>query len=410
MSLRHTPTLSAALVAAFLFALLPAAAGSQPDEKQEPGAPTQPGAAPKVPQSSAPERVDEYLKGVATEHKQPGIVAAVFNHSRLLAIGVAGVRQLGKPEQLELDDHMHIGSCTKAVTATMLATLVEEGVLWWDMPMEKAFADLAPDMNESFRTATIAQFLQHSAGLPAFTSGAAPEFALVKDLTGTPREQRLEFARRLLTREPDYAPGSKAVYSNADYSVAAAAAEAVTGHAWEDLVTTRVFLPIEMNDSGFSWPATAQTPDQPMGHIGGPGGLSPLPLDHPYRLLPALAPAGDVHCSISDFARFAQFHLAGIVGRLQPAPGQERPPVSHAQFMKMHLATGQFAMGWLSARRGDSQLTWHNGSAGTFFALMTLDPDNDIGVVVITNAGTGGKACEEATQSLMDRFSKKAQP
>ncbi len=408
MSLRHIPILPAALAAAFLLA--PIAAPTRAQSEPAPGN-TAPATAPRAPKPApAIENLDEYLAGIAAEYQQPGVAAAVFNHGRILAIGVAGVRQLGKPEKLELDDRMHIGSCTKAVTATMIATLVEEGVMWWDMPMEKAFPDLAPDMNEAFRTATLAQFLEHSAGLPAFTSGSAPEFEMLKGLEGSPREQRLEFTRKLLSQAPQYPPGTRSEYSNADYAVAAAAAESVTGVAWEDLVTARVFLPIGMDQSGFGWPATPETPNQPFGHIAGAQGLAPLPLDHPYKLLPSLAPAGDVHCSIGDFARFAQFHLAGILGLLPPEPGADRPRIAQQQFVKMHLSTGQFAMGWLSARRGDSQLTWHNGSAGTFFSLMTLDPDHDIGVVVITNAGTGAKACETATRALMDRFTPNAAP
>lgn len=405
MNPRPNQFLTAAFIAAFLLA--PSVIGAEPPARG--GAPAAPASKPAGnPGAPALERLDENLAGAVGKYSQPGIVAAVFNHERLLAIGVAGVRQIGKPEALQLDDRMHIGSCTKAVTATMIATLVDENVMWWDMPMEKAFPDMAQEMNEAFRQATIQQFLQHQAGLPAFTSGRAPEFALLEGLEGTPQEQRREFARRLLTRAPEYAPGSKSVYSNADFSVAAAAAESLTGQAWEDLLVERVFLPAGMDNAGFGWPATEATPDQPFGHMAGPQGLSPLPLDHPYKLNPCLAPAGDVSCSIEDFAHFAQFHLAGILGLLPPAPEGARAPITQQQFIKMHLSTTQFAMGWLSARRGDSQLTWHNGSAGTFFSLMTLDPDHDLGVVVITNAGNGAKACEEITRELMDRFTPKA--
>lgn len=404
MSLRTKPILQAALAAAFLLSAPTSQARAQSDAPPKDVAPAAPQAPADDKAKPAIENLDEYLAGVAAEYQQPGIAAAVFNHSRILAIGVAGVRQLGQPDELLITDHLHIGSCTKAITSTMIATLVEEGVIWWDMPMEKALPDMAPEMNEAFRTATLAQFLEHSAGLPAFTSGNAPEFELLKGIEGSPREQRKEFTRRLLSRAPDYAPGSASVYSNADYAVAAAVAESISGVAWEDLITQRVFLPLAMDDSGFGWPATPDNPNQPFGHIAGPQGISPLPLDHPYRLSPTLAPAGDVNCSIEDFATFAQFHLAGILGLLPQEPGEEKARISQQQFIKMHLSTGQFAMGWLSARRGDSQLTWHNGSAGTFFSLMTLDPDDDIGVVVITNAGTGGKACENATRTLMDRF------
>jgi len=360
-----------------------------------------------------PERLDERLAGWVTEYAQPGIAAAVFDDGGMLAVGVAGVREMGKESRLEESDRLHVGSCTKAMTATMVATLVEEGVLWWEMPLEKAFAKMAGEMLEAWRSVTLEQALHHRAGLPAFTAGDAPEFALAKDLEGTPREQRREFVRRLLTRAPEYAAGEKFVYSNADYALVASAAEEATGMGWEALMNERVFGPVEMTEAGFGWPATVERPWAPLGHIQGAGGLSALAIGHPYRLPACLAPSGDVHCSITDFARFAQFHLAGVRGTLAPRPGHARPLISQRNFMAMHMPAAplrEYAMGWVPARSGENMLSWHNGSAGTFFALMTLDPDNNRGVVVVTNAGTGEKACTEITRALLERYKPGAVP
>lgn len=355
-----------------------------------------------------PASITEELQEQREKHKQPAMAAAVFTSDDILAVGAVGERILDRGESVTVDDLFHLGSCTKAITSTMIATLVEEGVLWWDMPLERALPEIAEKMHDEYRGATLAQLLQHRAGVPPFTAGNAPEFQLIRDLKGPGMEQRRILVERLLTRKPDNPPGLRFVYSNADYAIAAAIAERATGQTWEELLAERIFGPLELTSAGFGWPATPDRPDQPLGHMPAGQGVSPLPPEHPYRLQACLAPAGDVHASVTDFARFAQFHLAGIRGATIPALGRDHPLVSHRQFMKLHLPEGEYAMGWAPGRHGDAQLTWHNGSAGTFFALMTLDPDHNIGVVVVTNAGTGAKACDELTRALMARFTGKS--
>lgn len=342
-----------------------------------------------------------------TEHAQPGIAAAVFRDSGIVAVAATGVRAMESDARITTRDRMHVGSCTKSMTAVIVGMLVEEGLLRWDMTLGEALPALAASMNESYRAVPLELMLHHRAGLPAFTAGAAPEFELTKDLKGSPAEQRLEFARRLLSRPPADAPGSHFVYSNADYAVAAVITEQATGKSWEDLLQQRLFEPLNMNDSGFGWPATPERPDQPLGHAAAADGLRPLPVDHAYHLPACLAPSGDVHCSIEDFARYGVFHLRGLHA-LDPLDGG-RPLLSPRTFAKLHQPFGEYAMGWVAAKRGDAQLTWHNGSAGTFFALITLDPDRNCGVVVIANAGTGSKACEAVTKTLLDRFAPRTQ-
>jgi len=348
-----------------------------------------PGAAPEEPDSLA------LIRLVRERHGQPAMAGAAFSSDRLIDASAVGVTRGDdqNAREVTVDDPFHIGSCTKAVTALMIATLVQDGVLWWDMTLEQALPELAGEMHEDFKPVTLTELLRHRAGIAPYTDGATPEFQRVRSLTGTPMEQRAALARLILTQPPAERPNTRFIYSNAGYGIAAAIAEHATGKPWEALVRERVFGPIGMDTAGFGWPATPERPDGVMGHILTGGVLTPLPVNHPYRLPDALAPAGNVHCSIRDFAAFAQANLAGIRG--------DQRILSHQNWMTLHQPHGEYAMGWVAARRGDGQIAWHNGSAGTFFALMTLDPDLDAGVVVLSNAGNGEAACKELSQRLL---------
>lgn len=358
------------------------------------------GEAPTAPAGTAADAADvpSMLRLVRERHSQPAMGAAFFSSKEITDIGVVGVVRGDTDQAREVtqNDAFHIGSCTKAVTALMIATLVEEGVLWWDMTLEQALPELAPDMHLDYRPVTLTQLLRHRASIASYTDGAKPEFKAVRDLQGTPVEQRAALARLVLTAPPAERPNTRFDYSNAGYGIAAAIAERATGKAWEDLVRERVFAPLGMDSAGFGWPATPENPDAVMGHVATGAVLMPLPVNHPYRLPEALAPAGNVHCSVRDLALFAQANLAGIRG--------SQPLISHKNWLMLHQPQGEYAMGWVASRRGDGQISWHNGSAGTFFALMTLDPDLDAGAVALSNAGNGERACQELSKRILARF------
>lgn len=109
-------------------------------------------------------------------------------------------------------------------------------------------------------------------------------------------------------------PRGTLLYSNAGYIVAGAMLETVTGVPWETLIQQEVFAPLGMNATGLGAPGSPVTPDQPWGHERQADkwvAIEPGPLaDNPA----ALGPAGTVHSTLGDFARYPSAHLAGARG------------------------------------------------------------------------------------------------
>src|SRR5687767_13562872 len=62
----------------------------------------------------------------------PAVAALVQINGKIEARTVAGVREAGNTIPASLDDRWHLGSDTKAMTATMIARLAERGVLGFD--------------------------------------------------------------------------------------------------------------------------------------------------------------------------------------------------------------------------------------------------------------------------------------
>jgi CubicO group peptidase (beta-lactamase class C family) len=323
--------------------------------------------------------------------KLPAVEVCAVRSGGTIEVVSVGVRKVGQADPVQVSDLFHLGSMTKAMTATMIATLVQEGRLRWDMTMVQAFPAFAREMTAVYRSVTLEQLLTHTSGLPRYTTDL--EWLSIPPFTGTPTEQRLAFAHMLLTKPPLGPPGVYR-YSNAGYAVAAAIAERVTGQSWEQLMQSRVFGPLGIH-AAYGWPLLSGA-DEPWGHRIKNGVVTPHnPADH-YRVPTVLVPAGDVSMSITDYAKFAQLHLAGLEG-IDGALG------SSGLILRLHQPVLEYSCGWHEQVIDGVPTSWHRGTCDTFDAFVLLQPSRDIGIIAFTNAD-GDNAAANALFAEMTRL------
>ena len=171
---------------------------------------------------NAPVNVDAILQAILGRGGERfGMAAAVLRGERIIAQGVAGVRKRGTAERITLDDRFHLGSSAKAMTATLVAMLVEEGKLNWTTTLGELFADTVKPMHPAWEKVTLRQVLAHRAGLRHEPGGLAQVFnelvrpsrarlawAMIQSVGSLP-QQRLEIARQALSRPPGIPPDTK---------------------------------------------------------------------------------------------------------------------------------------------------------------------------------------------------------
>lgn len=317
----------------------------------------------------------------------PGIAAVIMEDGQITHAAAVGVRMVGEEDAITVDDRFHIGSITKSMTATVLAGLIDSGALRWDSTLEELLPGF--DMLDAYRGVTIEELLQHRAGLPAMTSMNQDDAMRLNALEGTETEIREQFVRELLTETPVAEVGEASTYSNAGYALAGHIAERVSGKAWSRLVEETIFDPLQFRSGGFGWPATPNRTDQPRGHSFMGESYSPMPFGV-YELGAYLDPAGDIHCSIKELARYGQAHLEGMYGNdgLLSASTIRRLHTS----LRPELDDTPYACGWVVRDAGEAnEVHWHNGSAGTFFAQLELEPQANRVIAIVVNAGMGGQ-------------------
>lgn len=326
--------------------------------------------------------LDELAEQVRHDSGSPGLAVAVV-HAGVIETAAVGVRRQGTEEPVRVDDAFHVGSLTKAMTATVIGGLVEEGELRWDLTVAEALPALRG--RAEFDGVSLEQLLRHQGGVP--TMPALPADA---PLPGTPAEGRAALVRAALASEPTAVPGARTVYSNAGYVAAAVMAERAAGASWEELMSRRLFEPAGMTSAGFGWPATERDPDAVRGHFGTPPELRVQELGEQglggVDLGTYLGPAGDVHASVADLARFARLHLDGIHGTDTPVGSTATIGLLHTPGIGPEGGV-PYAGGWVVDFASGGEVHWHNGSNGTFYALIMLYPEDDLAVVVLQNIG-----------------------
>lgn len=355
----------------------------------------QPDSAPQ--QAVAWRSLDELAARIAEDAAVPGVAVAWARPGEAPQVGVAGVRALGSETAVEPADRFHIGSITKSVTATALAALVEKGELRWHATLRELLPGVV--MSPELADATLERLLRHLARIPQHSTFDDAEMARLNGLPGTPTEQRAAYVAEVLAEAP-LAAGFH--YSNAGYAIAGSIGERASGRSWEQLVRDEVLTPLGLASCGVGWPATEARPHQPRGHFGDRGDRRPQELDE-YRLGAFMRPAGDLHCSVGDLARYGLAHLAGLAG--------EDGFLAATTIQELHRVTDQaapYAAGWgIDPVSGQHR---HNGSAGTFFAYLTIDPRARVVVAFVTNAGPadGQPAAERAAREILERYAGEA--
>jgi CubicO group peptidase (beta-lactamase class C family) len=347
-----------------------------------------------VAQSGDPDVIN-LIEPIRLKHHLPALGAAVVTSRGVVASGVTGVRKANTDVAATIDDQWHLGSDTKAMTAVLIATLVERGKLNWETTLAEVFPDLTAAFSMEFRRITIKQLLSHHAGLPA-NLGWLAMWAVEKSSPSIP-EQRLKALQKAASTKLQSQPGTKFLYSNLGYTLAGAIAERVGGQSWEDLMREIVFNPLRMTSCGFGGLGTPGKIDQPWPHRenGKPMGKNGQAVDNPEFM----GPAATVHCSIGDWAKFIADQLRGERG--------EGALLNAETYKTLHTAPygDGVALGW-----GVSSQEWaggtvlaHTGSNSMNLCSVQLMLQRDFAILIATNRGgdEANKAVGEAKVALI---------
>ncbi|MEM9166181.1 MAG: serine hydrolase domain-containing protein [Planctomycetota bacterium] len=365
-----------------------------------------------TPASAEPRDIHEELEAIRRGYDIPSLAAAVSRNGELLAAGAAGHYSMEHAIHVDTESKYHLGSCSKAMTAVVVASMVEEGLIDWDMTLPEALPELVDFINPALHGSTIRDLAAHRSGIAETRDGdlrMIPWTQLATIADQPISVQRAELAKTALSVMPSADPGEEFWYSNFGYILLGLIAEANAGQSFEDLLAERVFEPLEMTSAGFGPPGTPVAdgdadPDEPVGHIYRDEWLPqrviegrPAP-DNPV----VFNSAGRVHASITDWARFVDDLQRGLNGE-----GVLLDAETYALLFEDPENDG-YTLGWAvgEADWAGGTIYNHAGSNRLWFAQASIAPERNLSLVVATNAASADaqKALDEAIAQLVDMY------
>jgi CubicO group peptidase (beta-lactamase class C family) len=363
--------------------------------------------APSSTSIAPPADLDAFVANAMKTFDVPGISVAIVKDGKVLVAKGYGVRKLGDPTPVDEHTMFGIGSNTKAFTTAALATLVDQGKLSWDDPVYQrlpGFVMYDPYVSHEM---TIRDLLTHRSGM-GLGEG---------DLLFWPHSSytRDEIIYKLRFMKPASSFRSHYAYDNLLYMTAGQIIPAVTGVSWDDYIRLHIFAPLHMDNSNISNATfkAGDSGDYAFPHSRVDGKLTVVP----FEVLDNAGPAGAINSCAADLAKWVQLQLnhgkfVDRDGRLfsearskemwspQTILPTDDPPPPLAG-LKANFA--DYALGWALHDYHGRKLVGHTGGVAGFVSRVMLVPEENLGVVVLTNAESAS-AFDSILYHVLDHF------
>src|SRR5438067_4267477 len=232
----------------------------------------------------------------------PGCALGVYQDGKILYARGYGMASLEHGVALSPRSVLDVGSISKQFTAMSILMLQKEGKLSLDDPIRKYI----PEIPAYADKITLRRALSQTSGLR--------DLYVMMGQTGRTFEGDTIDALRVITRsaEPNYEPGSRYLYTNSGWILAAQIVYRLTGKTLAQFADERIFAPLGTHDTRYQADAASIIPSGAERHApaSSRGGFRVARSSYDG----AIMGAGAVHTSVEDFGRWLNNYDAATVG------------------------------------------------------------------------------------------------
>ena len=327
-------------------------------------------------------KFDVFVKEALTAGKIPGAAVAIVSQNKIVHLKGYGVRETGRPEQIDEDTVFRLASLSKGFAPVLTGLLVEDGVLDWDDGVLEYLEDFSLKDSAHTEEVTIRHILSHTSGVQehAFTTlldANVPYEKIIKELD-----------RANIVCEV----GEYFSYQNVIYSLIGDILKSATGHDYELLLRLKIFWPLAMNRASLGWNGIKSSANRATPHIRYSRKWKPIKIRKTYYSVP---PAAGVNASISDMAKWLRALLGGASSIISPNVMQEvSTPLIRTSKMKRYfrswrnLKKAWYGLGWRVFDYSGTKIVHHGGYVRGYRAEMAFAPAEGIGMVILMNGAS----------------------
>ncbi|XP_076467996.1 uncharacterized protein LOC143298877 [Babylonia areolata] len=348
--------------------------------------------------------VEAVMEAVMQCKNVPGMAVAVVKGGERWAGGF-GVKDTVSGAAVDSGTLFGIGSLTKAFTSALLAMALQHHnragarLSWQTLVKEVIGSDL--DLTRHLQVnVTLEDILSHRTGIMA---------ADIMAVAGFPANMTRATFLRELRNLPAVLPFRRYWnYNNWIYSLASDVTEYLLGDTWKKLLKERLLAPLGMGDSAVLWEdvnVTSPRMARPYQRIRG----SQMEVDKSLFDLRQGKASGSLAVSADDMTRWMDFLLSG---GLLPSGARLLDSQLLQDMMTPHIPVkggykdvpvgdtfSGYGFGWFLGTYRDKAKVTHTGGWFGYESIVTLFPDDDVGVYVTTN-GPGTDAGSDAFRAI----------
>jgi CubicO group peptidase (beta-lactamase class C family) len=343
--------------------------------------------------------LDAYVERVRQDWRAPGIALAVVKDDEVVVAKGYGVRTIGEPAPVDEHTLFAIASTTKAFTAAALAMLVDAGRLGWDDRVVDRLPGFRLDDPYASQELRVRDLLSHRSGLPR---GDRLWYASPFD--------RNEVLHRTRFLESASSFRSRYGYQNIMFLAAGELVPAVTDTTWDEFLRVRIFEPLGMERTRTTVRGLERLDNLATPHGTIDGDVVPIP----WRNFDNLGGAGSIVSSVADMAQWIRLQLGegdyegrrllsdSVVREMRTA--QTALPISEGDqrlFPETHLQA--YGLGWFLQDYRGRLVVRHSGSLDGMRTHVILLPEEELGVVAITNIAES-RVPQAVAWHVVDRY------
>ena len=327
--------------------------------------------------------LDKYIQKGMSDWGIPGFAVSVVKDGEIIYLKGFGERKLGEDDKVDPHTVFGVASTTKAMTATALGMLVDEGLISWDDRVRDHlpwFELSDPWVSDAV---TIRDLLAHRVGIGRMTGNR---------LVFMPSRDRKTILSHVRHQPFEIPFRSGYVYSNMMYMVAGLVIEEAAGMSWDEFLPARLFRPLNMESATVSVTQIHENDNAAWPHQEIRGTVQAIP----RRNFDNVGPAASVNASAGDMAQWLLFNLGrpgmyndtllvsadAMNGIYQP---QHIFPVNDA----LRDDFSAYALGWNIRHYEGYRVLHHSGATDGMNSVVALVPGLDLGIFAAGNLFCG---------------------
>lgn len=328
------------------------------------------------------------IKAMST-FQVPGMAVAIVKDNKVVMSKGFGLTQYGTNNKVNGDTLFGVASNTKAMTAALLANLIDQGKLTWQTKVIDIIPEFQMPNPYVTREFTLLDLLSHNSGL-----GLGAGDLMIWPGTTLTNQDIIKGLKHL----PEVSSfRSEFAYDNLMYVIAGEIIAKITGKSWQENINETIFQPLGMKNTKAKFSlisknnknvARAHVPlDGKLNVVGG-------------NFLEQFSSAGSVASSVNDMSLWLKAQLnKGAYGNNKRLFSEHQShtmwqmrtilPVSSAATENNKTHFSGYGLGWFLNDYHGVKLIHHSGGILGMVSKVVLVPEENLAMVILTNQQSG---------------------